>query len=150
MKKLSCVLLVASFGLTSFPTQAADDVADQFASQFNVARTLVAQYEQEAKKLNKNATLSAEAGRAFYIKKVFVDGEDLSCSTCHTDDPTKEGKHKDTHNVTKPVAISANPEAFSDVKKTEKAFSKYCRELYKKDCSAQEKGDFLTYLLSVK
>lgn len=150
MKKLSYALLVASFGLISLPAQAAGDVADQFASQFNVAKTLAAQYEQEAKKHNKNATLSAEAGRAFYMKKVIVDGKDLSCSTCHTDDPTKEGKHKDTNKPTKPVAISANPEAFSDIKKTEKEFSKHCRELYKKDCSAQDKGDFLTYLMSVK
>lgn len=149
MQKLSYAL-IALFSSISLSAQAADDLGGQFASQFNVARTLAAQYEQEAKKLNKKATLSAEAGKAFYTKKVVVDGKDLSCSACHTDDPTKVGQHNETKKAIDPMAISANPDRFSDTKKVEKNFSKHCQELYKKDCSAQDKGDFLTYLLSVK
>lgn len=149
MKKISCTLL-ALFGLISLSAQAGNDVADQFAAQFNVAKTLAAQYEQEAQKLNKNAKLSAEAGRAFYTKKIVADGKDVSCSSCHTDDPTKVGQHTETKKAIDPMAISANPDRFSDVKKAEKNFTKHCKDLYKKDCSAQDKGDFLTYLLTVK
>ncbi|EKD98694.1 MAG: hypothetical protein ACD_23C00307G0001 [uncultured bacterium] len=149
MQKISYTLL-ALFGFISLSAQAEDNLSGQFASQFNVAKTLAAQYEQEAKKVNKNATLSAEAGRAFYTKKVVVDGKDLSCSACHSDDPTKVGQHNETKKAIDPMAISVIPERFSDVKKVEKNFAKHCKDLYKKDCSAQDKGDFLTYLLSVK
>ena len=149
MQKISYTLL-ALFGFISLSAQAADNISGQFASQFNVARSLAADYEQEAKKSGKHVTLSAEAGRAFYTKKVVVDGKEISCSACHTDNPAKEGKHNETGKPIKPVAISANPEAFSDVKKVEKNFAKHCRELYGKDCSARDKGNYLTYLLSVK
>lgn len=147
MRKLFYVLLPI-LGLASFSAQASNDVKGQFASQFNVARTLANQYEQEARKHDKSAKLSAEAGRAFYTKKVVVGGKEMSCSACHTNDPTKEGKHVDTGKAIKPVAISANPESFSDVKKVEKNFSTHCRDLYGKDCAALDKGNFLTYMLS--
>ena len=149
LKTLSCTLLVV-FSSFSFSAQATDDLAVQFAKQFNVARTLVSLYEQEAKKRDPNTKLSAEAGRAFYIKKVNVAGKDLSCSSCHTDDPTKEGKHNETGNSIKPLAISANPDRFSDQGKVERNFLKHCRDLYGHDCSAKDKGDYLTYLLSVE
>jgi len=149
MQKISYTLL-ALFSVVSLSAYAAGDLSTQFASQFNVAKTLATQYEQDAKKHDKDAALSAEAGRAFYTKKVVVDGKDLSCSACHTDDPTKAGKHVETKKAIDPMAISANPDRFSDVKKVEKNFAKHCKELYKKDCSALDKGNFLTYLLTVK
>lgn len=143
-------MLLAFLGFTSLSAQAGDDIADQFARQFNVARSLVALYGQEAKNRSPNSKLSAEAGRAFYIKKVVVNDKDLSCSSCHTDDPTKEGKHNETGKPIKPMAISANPDRFSDQTKVEINFAKHCRDLYGHDCSAQDKGDYLTYLLSVE
>lgn len=150
MQKILFFTLLVFFGFISLSAQAGSDLADQFASQFNVARTLAASYGQEAKNRNPNSKLSSEAGRAFYIKKVAVGGKDLSCSSCHSDDPTKEGKHNETGKPIKPMAISANPDRFSDQGKIEKNFSKHCRDLYGHDCSAQDKGDYLTYLLSVQ
>ncbi|MDD5323315.1 MAG: DUF1924 domain-containing protein [Methylococcales bacterium] len=148
--QIVCNVVLAFFGFISFSAQAGSDIANQFARQFNVARSLAAEYGQEAQKLNKNSKLSAEAGRAFYVKKVIVGGKELSCSACHTDNPAKEGKHNETGKPIKPLAVSANPDRFSDPKKVEKNFSDHCRDLYKKDCSAQDKGDYLTYLLSVQ
>jgi len=150
MQKILSYTLLVFIGFISLSAQAGNDIADQFASQFNVARTLAALYGQEAKNRNPNSKLSSEAGRAFYTKKVAVGGKDLSCSTCHSDDPTKEGKHNETGKLIKPLAISANPDRFSDQGKVEKNFSKHCRDLYGHDCSAQDKGDYLTYLLSVQ
>lgn len=149
MQKISYTLL-ALFGFISCPAYAADDLESQFAKQFNVARTLVDLYGQEAKNRNSKSKLTSEAGRAFYIKKVNVDGKDVSCSSCHTDDPTKDGKHTETGKLIKPLALSANPDRFSDQAKVEKNFMKHCRDLYGHDCSAQDKGDYLTYLLSVE
>ncbi len=150
MKKISLMLLVLP-GFIGFSAHAEDnDVANQFATQFNVARSLANEYGQDAKKHDKNSKLSVEAGRAFYLKKVVVNGKELSCSTCHTDNPVNTGKHNETGKPIKPLAISANPDRFSDIQKVEKNFSKHCHDLYGKDCSAQDKGDYLTYILSVK
>lgn len=149
MQKISFTLL-ALLGMVSLPAQATDPVVSQFVSQFNVAATLASDYLQEARKTDKEAMLSADEGRAFYTKRVVVDGKELACSKCHTDNPTKEGKHAETGKPIKPVAVSANPESFSDVKKVEKNFAKHCRELYGKDCAAIDKANFLTYMLTVR
>lgn len=139
MQKISCVLL-GILGFISFSAQADTSIAEQSAKEYGV----------HAKALNPKSTLSAEAGRAFFTKKVMVGGKDLSCSACHTDNPANNGKHNETGNAIKPLAPSANPARFSDRNKAEKGFSKHCNDLYGKDCTAQEKGDFITYLLTVK
>jgi cytochrome c peroxidase len=139
MQKLSGALL-ALLGLFSLSAQADVNFAQQAANDYGL----------HAQKLNKNSKLTAEAGRAFYTKKVVVDGKDLSCSACHTDNPGATGKHNETGKPIKPLAPSANPDRFSDRGKAEKNFSKHCRDLYGKDCSPQDKGDFVTYLLTVK
>lgn len=142
MKKFATVLiaLLFGFGLTSFSAQADVSSAEQLANKFGIL----------AKALNPNATLSAEAGRAFFIKKVTVKGKDLSCSTCHTDNPANNGKHADTGKLIQPMAPSVNPKRFSDVQKSSEKFAEHCKDLYGKDCTAEEKGNFITYLLSVK
>lgn len=140
MQKFSYMLL-ALLGFISFSAQADVSGAEEAARN----------YAASAKKLNPKSTFTAEAGRAFFTKKVIDKfGNDVSCSTCHTDNPASEGKHKETGKPIKPLAPFANPERFSDVNKTERNFSKHCKDLYKKDCSAQEKGDYITYLLTVK
>lgn len=140
MQKFSYMLL-ALLGFISFSAQADISGAEEAARN----------YAASAKKLNPKSTFTAEAGRAFFTKKVIDKfGKDVSCSTCHTDNPASEGKHKETGKPIKPLAPSANPDRFSDVNKTERNFSKHCKDLYKKNCSAQEKGDYITYLLTVK
>lgn len=139
MKKFS-VIALAIFGLASFSAQAGVAGAEQAAKD----------YAAHAKHADPKFTPTVEAGRAFFIKKVVVDGKDMSCSTCHTDNPANKGEHADTHKPIKPLAPSANPERFSDRGKSEKAFTKHCRDLYKKDCAPQDKADYVTYLLSVK
>jgi hypothetical protein len=138
MKKVSCVLF-ALFGLVSYSVQA-ESFAEQFAHEYGV----------HAKQLNPKSTLSAEAGRAFFVKKVEVAGKDVSCSACHTDNPANVGKHNETGKAIKPLAPSANPDRFADRNKAEKGFAKHCHDLYGKDCTPQEKGDFITYLITVK
>ena len=61
-----------------------------------------------------------------------------------------EGKHIVTKKPIKPLAPSANPERFSDVAKVEKNFEKHCLEIIGRDCTAQEKGNYIAYLLTVK
>ena len=89
---------------------------------------------------------SATRGKAFYESK---HGSDWSCSTCHTDNPAAQGKHAKTEKPIKPIAPSANPERFTDMKKVEKWFKRNCNDVLDRVCTPQEKGDFLTYLLTI-
>lgn len=135
MKKVS-FLLVALFGLVSFSAQAGVTTAEQLAKQ----------YASHAK-----STLSADEGKAFYTKKlVMIDGQELACATCHTDDPRNKGKHSETGKVIQPMAPSVNPKRFSEVNVSAKGFTKHCKQVYGKDCSAQDKGNFIAYVLTFK
>jgi Domain of unknown function (DUF1924) len=136
------VTFIAAIGLSLVSHFAQADVV--FAQQF--AR----EYGLHAKNLNPQSVLTAEAGRAFFIQKVSVAGKDWSCSSCHTDNPGATGKHADTEKPIKPLAPSANPDRFSDRGKSEKNFTKHCNDVRGRYCTAQEKGDFITYLLTVK
>ena len=88
----------------------------------------------------------ASRGEQFFTSR--HDG-DWSCSTCHTDNPTEPGKHVVTKKDIAPMAPAANSERFTKIEKVEKWFKRNCKDLLKRECPAQEKGDVLTYLLSL-
>jgi hypothetical protein len=46
------------------------------------------------------------------------------------------------------MAASANPARYSDPAKVEKWFRRNCNEVLGRECSAQEKGDWLSYMIS--
>ena len=89
---------------------------------------------------------SAQRGQAFYNAK---PGE-AGCVTCHGDSPKSHGKHAKTGKDILPLAPSANAERFSDAAKVEKWFKRNCNDVLSRACTAQEKGDFMAYVLSVK
>lgn len=90
---------------------------------------------------------SAADGEHFFKTKHL---HDLSCSSCHTDNPAAEGKHAETGKLIKPMAPAANPERFTDMKKVKKWFRRNCNDVLDRECTAQEKGDVLAYLMTVK
>jgi len=90
---------------------------------------------------------SAARGEAFYKTK---HGSDWSCSSCHTDNPSAQGKHAKSDKLIKPLAPSANAERFTDMKKIEKWFKRNCNDVLDRACTAQEKGDMLAYLLTIR
>ena len=107
----------------------------------------LASFAAQAKE--ENAAFSgfeASRGEQFFKSR---HGADWSCSTCHTDDPTAEGKHTVTQKAIEPIAPSANPERFTNPAKVEKWFKRNCKDVLKRECTAQEKGDVLAYLLSL-
>ncbi len=89
---------------------------------------------------------SAERGAQFFKSS---HGGDWSCASCHTENPAAAGKHAKTSRDIKPMAPSANPERFTDAAKVDKWFKRNCDDVVKRACTAQEKGDVLTYLMSV-
>lgn len=89
---------------------------------------------------------SAAAGQKLYNSK----GAELSCASCHTDSPLAAGKHAKTNKDILPLAPAANPKRFSDAAQVEKWFKRNCNDVLSRACTAQEKGDFMAYVLSVK
>jgi hypothetical protein len=75
---------------------------------------------------------------------------DMSCTTCHTDNAKAVGKHAQTGKQIEALAPVANPARLSDPAKVEKWFKRNCNDVLKRGCTAQEKGDFVTWLLSIK
>ena len=77
-------------------------------------------------------------------------GKDWSCSTCHTVVPTVNGKHASTGKVIAPLAPAFNPDRFTDTGKTEKWFRRNCNDVLGRECTAGEKADVLSWLLTLK
>lgn len=90
---------------------------------------------------------SATRGEQFFKSK---HGQEWSCTSCHTDNPTALGKHAKSGKEIQPLAPSANAERFTDMAKVEKWFKRNCNDVLGRVCTAQEKGDVLSYLLTVK
>lgn len=133
----------------------------------------LASYAEQAKRANPSFDgFSAERGRAFYFRvHTIEDGSELSCATCHHADPRKETiAHKDqipcrACHVTfhepaagrsaivgdiRPFAPSANADRFSNEWKVEAWFEWNCKLLLKRQCTPVEKGDVITWLLTIE
>ena len=89
---------------------------------------------------------SATRGESFYRAKT----GDMACAGCHGTSPKDHGKHATTGKDILPMAPSVNPERFADPAKVEKWFRRNCNDVLKRACTANEKGDFITYLVSVR
>jgi len=90
---------------------------------------------------------SVQRGEAFFKA---THGAEWSCASCHTTDPLRAGKHAKTGKPISPLAPAANPERFTDAAAVDKWFRRNCNDVLGRACTAQEKGDVLQYLLSLK
>lgn len=107
---------------------------------------VLASIQNEAKTAPGSQEFSAARGANFFKT---THGNELSCASCHTENPVAQGKHAKTGKVIQPLAPSANAERFSDPAKVEKWFKRNCNDVLGRICTAQEKGDVLAYLLTV-
>lgn len=90
---------------------------------------------------------SSDTGQSLSISKgIAKDGKVRSCTSCHSEELTAKGKHIVTGKVIQPMAPSINPERITDTKKIEKWFRRNCKWTFGRECTAQEKGDFLSFL----
>ncbi|NEX20168.1 DUF1924 domain-containing protein [Thiorhodococcus mannitoliphagus] len=90
----------------------------------------------------------AAAGKAGWVKEYpQADGSPArSCATCHGTDLKQSGKHAKTGKVIEPMAPSVNPQRLSDEKKIAKWLLRNCKWTLGRECSAEEKADFLAYI----
>ncbi|HYR05082.1 MAG TPA: DUF1924 domain-containing protein [Gallionella sp.] len=121
-----------------------------FAAQPVLAETpneILSSIQKEASGTPGFQGFSAARGENFFKTK---HGGEWSCASCHTENPAATGKHAKTGKVIEPLSPSANAERFANPKKVEKWFKRNCNDVLSRACTPQEKGDVLSYLLTVK
>jgi hypothetical protein len=91
---------------------------------------------------------SAEAGQRMWTESHNHNNasSERSCSSCHTSNLGDDGKHIKTQKLIKPMTPDTNIKRLTDTKKIEKWFMRNCKWTLGRECSAQEKGDFLLYI----
>ncbi|MBK6598895.1 MAG: DUF1924 domain-containing protein [Proteobacteria bacterium] len=110
--------------------------------------SLLAEWQTEAAAGDSRVVdaFSAARGRVFFERRA----QDWSCSSCHTADPRNAGRHIVTGKSIGPMAPASNPERFTNPRKVDKWFRRNCKDVLNRECTALEKGDVLTYLVSLK
>ncbi len=112
-----------------------------------VAAGLLREYEAAARKEDPAFKgFDAAEGRRIYQATHVQDGAPISCATCHTADPRQRGLTPAGKQV-EPLAPAANPDRLTDRRDVEKWFKRNCKQVLGRECTATEKGHFLTYLL---
>ncbi len=90
----------------------------------------------------------AQRGREMWNREFPGAGEyaSRSCASCHTSDLTVSGKHVKTGKPIEPMSPTVNPERLSSRKEIEKWFLRNCKWTLERECSLQEKADFLVFI----
>jgi cytochrome c peroxidase len=111
---------------------------------------LLKRYEAEAKKADAAfVSFSAERGHKLYLQKGSGSKSETSCASCHTLDPKAKGRTRANRDI-EPLAPSVNAQRFTDPAKVEKWFARNCDDVFSRPCTPVEKGDFITWLLSIR
>ncbi|KWE86150.1 cytochrome C [Burkholderia territorii] len=96
-------------------------------------------------------------GQQFFTSR---HGREWSCASCHGSTPTGQGRHVVTGKAIEPLAPAFNPARFTDAARSEarftdaarseKWFRRNCKDVVGRECSAAEKADVLSWLMSLK
>lgn len=92
---------------------------------------------------------SPERGQKLFTS-TFGTQMGFSCSSCHGSVPTQRGKDQVTEKPIAPLAPASNPLRFTDRSKVEHWFRLNCKDTVGRDCSAGEKADVMSWLLTLK
>ena len=91
---------------------------------------------------------SADKGKNFFLADHTGGKADTpSCTTCHTKSPANAGQTR-AGKAIDPMAVSVSPDRFTDMAKTEKWFGRNCSSVLGRECTPQEKGDFISFMLT--
>jgi len=140
MKKLN-IVLAALLGFAAFSAQA--DVAN--------AEKLAHKYTVIAKSVNPDFTApSAADGKFFFNRKIKSNGKEVACASCHTSNPANDGKDIVTGKAIRPLSPAVNFKRFNDIDVVEEKFTLHCNDIIGSDCTAAEKANYITYLITEK
>jgi cytochrome c553 len=127
------IAIVALSGLLATPLMTQASVVDE---------------QQAAYRASGAGPFSAQTGEQLWQQKVVNarDGQARSCTTCHGRDLQRVGKHAKTGKAIKPLSPAVNAERLTDAKKIRKWFRRNCKWTWGRECTAQEKGDLLSFI----
>jgi len=113
------------------------------------ASPLLDQYAQQAKSDSPDfKEFTAERGRDLFLSRHNMGKpETPSCTSCHTESPLKAGLTRAGKTIA-PLAASASSNRYTDPAKVEKWFRRNCNSVLGRACTAREKGDFITFMLT--
>ena len=95
----------------------------------------------------KTSGFSAARGQTLHTQNFSGGKPDTpSCTTCHGKDTRGAGRAL-TGKTIEPVAVSVMPMRYTDPAKVEKWFKRNCTEVLGRECTPQEKGDWLTFVI---
>jgi len=131
MKKMMLVVLC----LGALPVQASETVVSQILDGYRAQGATGG---------------SAVHGKAMWNEKHVQrkSGKEVSCATCHTADLTRAGAHVRTGKRIEPMALSVNPDRLNDPAKIRKWLRRNCKWTIGRECTPQEKADFLSFIQS--
>lgn len=135
-KNLTATLLAACLAAGFASAVQAGPREDQLAQYASAAKAADPQF----------AGFSAERGKTLH-NQTFTGGkpDSPSCTSCHGKDPRVAGRNA-TGRAIEPMALSTAPTRYSDPAKVEKWFKRNCTEVLGRECSAKEKGDWLSFM----
>lgn len=112
-------------------------------------QSVLAGYEAGAKAEDASFKgFDAARGKALYFEEHPGKNGPVSCATCHTPDAKQVGRSP-AGKIIDPLAPSASPDRFTDAAKADKWFDRNCKQVLGRTCSARERGDVLTWLLTL-
>ena len=88
---------------------------------------------------------NAQKGRQMWSQKSSIN---RSCSGCHTNNLRNTGSHVKTKKRIKPMAPSVNSRRLTKVRKINKWLKRNCKFTYKRECSLDEKINFIEFIRS--
>lgn len=105
--------------------------------------TLLSEYRQQGAK-----DFSAANGKVLWNQTGRPHGAttDRSCASCHTSNVRQNGRHAVTGKRIKPLAPSVRSQRLTNIAKVRKWLRRNCLWTRGRECTAQEKGDLLSYL----
>lgn len=137
MRVLTAFLAIALLSTTAIVSSAHAETPADFQ------RSLEAAARRDTPGFN---GFSVQRGAAFFTA---THGREWSCASCHTRNPATGGRHAKTDKPIAALAPAANAERFTRPDKVEKWFRRNCNDVLGRECTAVEKGDVLTYLMSL-
>lgn len=90
---------------------------------------------------------SAARGQTLHTRE-FAGGkaDTPACTACHGKDTRSAGRNL-TGKTIDAMAVSVTPTRYTDAAKVEKWFKRNCNEVLGRECTAQEKGDWLSFMI---
>ena len=133
---LTIILLASALPLSLAGTAMAGPREDQLAHYASTAKAADPTF----------ADFSAARGKALYLQ-AFTGGkpDTATCAICHGRDPRAPGRAL-TGKTIEPMAVSTSPARYTDPVKVEKWFKRNCTEVMGRECTAREKGDWLSFM----